>query len=169
MDDLDSGYRQTRVECMEDQLDAEIRRYESTLKTYKRLDKIVSVALGACSVGSLVLTSSTLGSALTGIGVIASLPLGSLACMSATTVMVLTLISRRIMKKKKKHRDTLRLAQSTKSRFEQCISTALANDEQIDDAEFGKIVTCLKNYYDEKDQLRQPSTTFSEDLNAHAS
>ena len=114
MDDLDSGYRQTRIECMENQLDAEIRRYESTLKTYKRLDKIVSVALGACSVGSLVLTSSTLGSALTGIGVIASLPLGSLACMSATTVMILTLISRRIMKKKKKHCDTLRLAQCKK-------------------------------------------------------
>ena len=40
---------------------------------YKRLDNAVSVALGAYSVGSLVLTSSTLGSALTGIGVIATL------------------------------------------------------------------------------------------------
>ena len=168
MDDLDSEYRQTSVEYMEAQLDVEIRRYERTLKIYKRLDKIVSVALGACSVGSLVLTSGTLGSALTGIGAIASLPLGSLACLSATTVMVLTLISRRIMKKKKKHCDTLRLAQCKKCLVEQCISTALADDEQIDDAEFGKIVTCLKNYYDEKDQLRQPTTTFSEDLNAHA-
>ena len=52
--------------------------------------------------------------------------------------------------------------------MEQCIRTALADDEQIDGVEFGKKVTCLKNYYDEKDQLRQPSTTFSEDLNAHA-
>ena len=52
---------------MEDQLDAEIRRYEHALKIYKRLDKIVSVALGACSVGSLVLTSGTLGLALTGL------------------------------------------------------------------------------------------------------
>ena len=168
MDELDIGSLQTRVECIKDQFDAEIRRYERTLNTYKRLDKIVSVALGACSVSSLVLTSSTLGSALTGIGVIASLPLGSLACLSATAVMVLTLISKRIMKKKKKHRDTLRLAQSKKCLVEQCISTALADDDQIDDAEFGKIMTCLKNYYDEKDQLRQPSTTFSEDLNAHA-
>ena len=112
MDELDIGSLQTRVECIEDQFNAEIRRYERTLNTYKRLDKIVSVALGACSVSSLVLTSSTLGSALTGIGVIASLPLGSLACLSATAVMVLSLISKRIMKKKKKHRDTLRLAQS---------------------------------------------------------
>ena len=153
MDDLDSGYQQTRVECMEDRLDVEIRNYQHTLKIYKRLDKLVSIAQGACSVASLMLTSYTMGSALTGIGAIASLPLGSLACLSATGVMVLTLISRRIMKKKKKHRDTLRLVQSTKSLVEQCISTAFADDEQINDAEFGNITTCLKNYYDKKDKL----------------
>ena len=70
------------------------------MNTYKRLDKIVTVALGACSVGSLVLTSGTLDSALTGIGVTASLPLGSLACLSAIAVIVHTLISMRIMKKR---------------------------------------------------------------------
>ena len=167
MEDLNSEYRQTRIECIGDQLDAEFQKYQRTLNTYKRLDKIVSVALGACSVDILVLTSGTLGSALTGIGIIASFPLGPLACLSATTVMVLTLISRRIMKRKIKHRDTLRLAQSKKRLVEQSLITALADDEEIDDGEFGKIVTC-SNYNDDKDQLRQPSTTLSENLTAHA-
>ena len=75
MDDLNSGYQQTRVKCMEDQLNTDIHKYQHTLKIYKRLDKVVSVALGACSVGSLVLTSCTMGSALTCKGIIASLPL----------------------------------------------------------------------------------------------
>ena len=92
------------------------------MNAYKRLDKAVSVALGACSVVSLVLTSSTLGSALTGTGLIATLPLGFLACLNATIVMDLTLMSRHVTKKKKKHHDTLRLAQSKKSLVEQCFS-----------------------------------------------
>ncbi|CAG2227715.1 GNAS [Mytilus edulis] len=124
--------------------------YQNTLNAYKRSDKAVSVALGACSVVSLVLTSSTLGSALTGTGVIATIPLGFLACLNATTVMDLTLISRHVIIKKK-HHDTLRLPKSKKSLVEQCVSSALANDEQIYDVEFGKVVTCLKNYYDHKD------------------
>lgn len=128
----------------------------------------MSVALGACSVGILVLTNWTLGSALTGLGAIESLPLGSLACLSVATLMVLTLILRRIMKKKKKHHNTFQLTQSTMSVVEQRVSTALVDNEQIADTEFGKIVTCLKNYYDEKDRLQQPSTTFSKELNAHA-
>ena len=86
--------------------------------------------------GSVVLTSSTLGSALTGTGVIATLPLGFLSCLNAITVMDITLFSRHVTKKKKKHRDTLRLAQSKKSLVEQCVRSALADDEQIDDAEF---------------------------------
>ena len=118
------------------------------MNVYKRLDKAVSVALSAWFVGSLVLTSSTLGSALTGTGVIATLPLFFLACLNATTVMNLTQICRHGTKKKKKHHDTLRLVQSKKSLVEQCVSSALGDDEQIDDDEFGKVVICLKNYYE---------------------
>ena len=129
----------------------------------KRLEKAVSVALGACSVVSLVLTSSTLGSALTGTGLIATLPLGFLACLNSTTVMDLTLISRHVIKKKKKRHDTLRLVQSKRSLVEQYISSALADDKQIADVEFGKVVTCLQNYYDHKDQLQQHMSNFSED------
>ena len=164
-DDVDSNYRQTRVECIEGELNAEIRRYEHALKMYNQLDKAASVALGVCSIGSLLLTSGTMGSALTGIGAVTSIPLGSLACLSATGVMVLSLISKRVARKKKKHRDTVRLARLHKS---QVVSTVLGNDDTIDEAEFGQIVAYLKNYYDEKEHLRQPSTTFSEDLSAHA-
>ena len=168
-DQVDSDYRQSRVDRIEEQLEAEIRRYERTLKIYVRLDKATSIALAACSISSLVLTSGTMGSACTGVGIVASLPLGSLACVSATATMVLSLIVKRLAKKKKKHRDTVRLARSYKSRVEAEVNKALANDDVIDDIEFPMITRCLKDYYDEKERLRQPSTTFSEDLNAHTS
>ena len=148
-DELDAD----RIEYMEEVLAADILRYEHALKIYNRLDKVITVALGACSVGSLLLTSGTMGSAMTGVGVVASIPLGSLACLSATATLVLSLISRRVAKKKKKHQNTVRLARIYKSQ--------ILSDSPIP-------VLCLKNYYDEKDQLRQPSTTFSEDLSAHA-
>ena len=135
---------------IEDFLEAEICKYARLLRIYKRLDKAVSIGLGACSVGSLLLTSGTMGSALTGVGIPASLPLGSLACLSAIFTLVLSLTSKRITKKVKKHRDTLRLARSYQSQTP-------------------TPVICLKNYYDEKDQLRKPpTTTFSEDLTTHA-
>ena len=150
MDEIDAS----RIARMEEELTSEIQRYEHALRIYNRLDKVISIAQGGCSVGSLLLTSGTIGSALTGVGIVASIPLGTLACLCATGTLVFSLISRRVAKKKKKHQDTVRLARSFK--------TQLAGGD-------GAPVISLKNYYDEKDQLRQPSTLFSEELDAHAS
>ncbi len=138
---------------LEDFLDSEVQKYAGMLRIYKRLDKVVSIVLAAASISSLLLTSGTMGSTLTGVGAAASLPLGSLACLSATTSLVLSLIAKRIAKKKMKHRDTLRLARSYQSQLP---------------GEDGAPAVCLKNYYDGKDRLRQPSTPFSEELNTHA-
>ena len=140
---------------MDEELATELQRYEHALKIYNRLDKVISIALGACSVGSLLLTSGTFGTALTGVGSVASIPLGSLACLTATSTLVLSLISRRVAKKKKKHRDTVRLAKSYRSQLP-------GEDGVLTPA------ICLKNYYDEKYQLRQPSTPFNEALANHA-
>ena len=150
-DDVDAG----RINYAEDELTKEIQRYEHALKIYNRLDKVFSIALGGCSVGSLLLTSGTMGSALTGVGAVASIPLGSLACLCATAALVMSLVARRVARKKKKHRDTVRLAKSYRSRL-------------AGEGDFPTPAICLKNYYDEKDQLRQPSTPFSEDLKAYA-
>ena len=138
---------------LEDFLESEVQKYARMLRIYKRLDKVVSIVQAATSISSLLLTSGTMGSALTGVGVAASLPLGSLACLSATTVLVLSLIAKRIAKKKMKHRDTLRLARSYQSQLP---------------GEDGTPAVCLKNYYDGKDRLRQPSPPFSESLAKHS-
>ena len=138
---------------LEEFLESEVQKYARMLRIYKRLNKVVSIALAAASIISLLLTSGTMGSALTGVGAVVSLPFGSLACLSATTILVLSLIAKRIAKKKKKHRETLRLARFYQSQLP---------------GEDGVPAVCLKNYYDGKDRLRQPSPPFSEDLANHS-
>ena len=74
------------------------------------------------------------------------------------------------IKKRKKHEDTVRIARSYQSKIEDAVSKALEDDD-IDESEFAGVVKCLGFYYDEKQQLRKPSTTtttFSEDLTTHA-
>ena len=138
---------------MDEELATEIQRYAHALKIYNRLDKVISIA---CSVGSLLLTSGTFGTALTVVGSVASILLGSLACLTVTGTLILSLFSRRVAKKKKTHRDTVRLVKSYRSQ--------LPGKDGVPTP-----AICLKNYYDEKYQLRQPSTPFHEALANHTS
>ena len=133
---------------IEDFLEAELKKYERTSRNYARADKGLGIALATCSIISLVLTSCTMGSACSSIGVLASLPLGTLACLCADSSLVLSLVAKRFARKKKQ-RDTLRLARTYKSRIQ-----SLA----CDGADFPLITRCMKDYYDEKDRLRQPSS-----------
>ena len=81
-------------------------------------------------------------------------------------MMVLTVLAKRIRKKCKKHEDTVRIVRSYQSQIEDSVSKAL-EDGQIDEIEFTGAVKCLSFYYDEKQQLRKPSTTIDEDLTKH--
>ena len=137
---------------IENFLEAECQKYELTSRKYARADKGLGIALTVCSIISLVLTSGTMGSACSGVGIVASLPLGTLACLCAASTIVLSLVAKRFARKKKKHRDTVRLARTYKSRVQ-----ALESDG----ADFPLITRCLKDYYDEKDRLRQPSPSTS--------
>ena len=169
-DELDARkdeYRLAKIEDIERELDSEVQKYGRTLKIYKRIGKVVSVTLGICSTLNIIYTTGTISTAATGIGAIACIPLSSLTVINSIGLLVLTILSKHIGKKKKKHENTVRLARTYKSQVEDDISKAL-NDGDINETEYTTVVTSLKNYYDEKEQLRQPSTTFSEDLTAHA-
>ena len=102
MDDFDSKDLHTRVECIENRLDAEIKKCEHTLRITKRLNQAVPIALVTYSICSLGLENGTMGSACTGKGIAASFLWFTLASLSATATMVFSLIQKRIAKKKKK-------------------------------------------------------------------
>ncbi|CAC5364236.1 unnamed protein product [Mytilus coruscus] len=59
----------------------------SSLLTYNKLDKVLSVALGTCSVLNVICTTSALSTAATGIGAIACIPLSSLAVINSLGMM----------------------------------------------------------------------------------
>lgn len=69
------------------------KRYDHNIEVYNRFDQLASVVLVGCSVDSLLLSSGTIGSSLSGIGSVASVSLGSLACLSASALFVNSLIS----------------------------------------------------------------------------
>ncbi|CAC5365139.1 unnamed protein product [Mytilus coruscus] len=96
-----------------------------------------------------------LSTAATGIGAIACIPLSSLAVINPLGMMGLTVLSKRIHKKCKKHKDTVQLIRTSKSKIEDAVSKAL-DDDDISNNEFTGIVTCLGSYCTEKQHLRLP-------------
>ncbi|CAC5422528.1 unnamed protein product [Mytilus coruscus] len=103
---------------------------------------------------NLQLRNSALGTTATGIGAIACIPLSSLAVINSLGMMGLTVLSKRIHKKRKKHKDTVQLIRTSKSKIEDAVSKALDDDDDISGLEFTGIVTCLDSYYTEKQLLR---------------
>ncbi|CAC5409880.1 unnamed protein product [Mytilus coruscus] len=87
----------------------------------------------------------------------------ALAIINSLGMMGLTMLSKRINKKRKKHKDTVHLIKTSKSKIEDTVSKAL-DDDDISNIEFTGIVKCLDFYYDEKQHLRQ----HRKDLTAHA-
>ena len=169
MDSIDSGkqsYREARIESIERELKSEMHKYARLSRIYKRMDKAISFALGTCAVLNVVCTTGTLSTAATGIGAVACIPLSSLAIVNSIAMVVLTVLSKRTHRKRKKHKDTVQIVRKYQSKVKVEMSKAL-EDDVIDETEFLGIVKCLGFYYDEKQQLRKPSTTFTEDLCAH--
>ena len=56
-----------------------------------------------------------------------------------------------------KHSNNVRLARIHKMQAESEVNKALVGKDIIDDTEFLKITRCRKDYYKEKNRLRQPS------------
>ena len=169
MDSIDSGkqsYREARIELIERELESEKKKYARLSRIYKRADKATSFALGVCAVLNVICSAGTFSTAATGVGVVACLPLSSLTVVNSIAMMVLTVLAKRIRKKCKKHEDTVRIVRSYQSQIEDSVSKAL-EDGQIDEIEFTGAVKCLSFYYDEKQQLRKPSTTIDENLTKH--
>ena len=79
-------------------------KYTNILKPYNRLDHVLSIALGTCSVLNVICTTCALSTAATGIGAIACIPLSSLAVINSLGMIGLTVLSKRIHYKFKNKR-----------------------------------------------------------------
>ena len=109
-----------------------------------------AVGLGSLSVG---LSSTTLATALTGFGVVASPPLAGIATVFGLLSAGFTVMSKRLKRKVTKHEKIYTLALAKRNSVSELVSKALA-DKRISDSEFSIILREVQKYHQLKTTIR---------------
>jgi uncharacterized protein YdcH (DUF465 family) len=146
-------YRLNRTNEIIKELKKEEKHYQSIYKKYKKLHKTmyasqllcnsVSVASGACTAGTLV----------TGVAVIAAIPIGLLGMITGGFGILFGTFDQKTLKKMKKHSKIVQLCQSLDSE----ILRKYLNDQHITKEEFSEILNMMEKYYTCKEELRSKS------------
>ena len=91
-------------------LNAEVAHYRGVAKKYKRSKKAANWSAAGCGIFSTLLSSASLASALSIVGLPASVPLGGVGGAFAAASSVLIIASKKLDSKIKKHQEIVTLA-----------------------------------------------------------
>ena len=110
----------------------------------------------AAGLGSLssVLSTATLATALTGVGIVVSPALAGVATGVGLTSVGLTVVSKRLQRKVTKHEKIYTLALAKHNSVSELVSKALT-DKKISDHEFTIIVREVQKYHELKNEIRE--------------
>lgn len=147
------NFRFTNITDFEKELANEVDHYRRVGKKYKKAHSIVhgsAIGLGSIAAG---LSSAGLATALTGIGVIASVPLAGIAGLGGFSSAGLTAFSKKLETKTKKHEKIQMLAVAKQNSVSELVSKDLA-DNHITDNEFNIIVCEVQKCHELKGALR---------------
>jgi len=126
-------------------LNGEAAHYRTVAKKYKRAKKLVNLGAGGTSVLSAVFSSASFGSAMSVIGLPATIPLGGVAGGFALVSSGLTEVSKKLDSKIKKHQEIVTLAIAKRDTVDRLLSKAL-KDNRVSDAEFQLIMDEFSQY-----------------------
>ena len=118
-----------------------------------------AVGLGSLSVG---LSSGALGTALTGVGIVASPALAGVATLCGLGSVGFAAASKRLERKVAKHEKIYTLAQAKRNSVNELVSKALA-DKQISDVEFRIITREVEKYHELKAEIRSGVKVVTQD------
>ena len=152
-------YRMMSCKEIKEIIEADIRRYSSTLKKYTRSRNIFSHLCGVTTGASVVLSASGIGTGMTVVGIPIGIALGSLGGLCG--MLGFGLASKSMSKKVGKHVDNVARAKATIIAIDCTISKAL-RDGVINDEEF-RIVSNIDNKYHNRIASNRRSVN-SEDL-----
>ena len=138
-------------------LNAEVAHYRGVTKKYKRAKKIVNWAVTGCGILSAGLSTASLGSAVSVVGLPASIPLGGVGGAFALASSGLIIASKKLYSKIKKHREFVALAIAQRDTVNRLLSKALV-DNQISDGEFQLIMAEFSQYNVLKENVRSKLT-----------
>jgi len=120
-------------------LHGEVDHYRTVAKSYKRTKKFVNWGAGGSSVLSFVFSSASFGSAISVIGLPATIPLGSVAGGFALVSSGLIVASKKLDSKIKKHQEIVTLAIAKRDTVDRLLSKAM-RDNRVSDDEFQLIM-----------------------------
>ena len=150
-------FRMQKANEVASSLNAEVEHYRRVAKKYKKAKKIVNWSAGGASSLSAVCSVAGLGSALSVVGLPASIPLGGVGGAFALASSGLVIASKKLESKVKKHQEIMTLAISKGDTVYRLYSKALA-DNQISDREFQLIMDEYSQYKVLKQAVRAKLT-----------
>ena len=137
-------YRLKKICDCQRELENEISHYKHTSKKYKRAKSITNAFVASTGVLTVVLSSASLATSLSLIGITAGVPLAGTAALMG---LVSTAVGSGGMEK------TISLAESKHLSISRLVAKAMT-DGIITDVEFNLILREIENYYSLKGQLR---------------
>ena len=150
-------FRMQKANEVEAALNAEVAHYRGVAKKYKRAKKIVNWSATGCGFLSAGLSTSNLGTALSVVGLPASIPLGGVWGTFALASSGLIVASKKRDSKTKKHCEIVALAIAKRDTVCRLYSKALS-DNQISDSEFQSIMAEFSQYNVLKEDVRSKLT-----------
>ena len=150
-------FRMQKANEVSASLNAEVVHYRAVAKKYKQAKKVVNWSAAGCSIFSTVVSSASLASPLSVVGLPAAIPLGGIGGAFAAASSGLIITSKKLESKIKKHQEIVTLAIAKGDTVYKLYSKALA-DNQITDREFQLIMDEFSQYNVLKDAIRAKLT-----------
>ena len=138
-------------------LNAEIAHYRTVAKKYKRAKKAINWNSASCGMFSTLLSSASLASALSIVGLPAAVPLGGVGGVFAAASSGLIIASKKLDSKIKNHQEIVTPAIAKRDTVDRLLSKALT-DNQISDSEFQLLMAEFSQYNVLKDAVRAKLT-----------
>ena len=154
---LQPDFRIQKVNDISADLNKKVEHYRKVAKKYKHAKKVVNWSAGGSSVLSAVFSSASFGSALSIVGLAATIPLGGLRGGFALASSGLIIASKKLDSKIKTHQEIVTLAIAKRDTVDRLLSKALA-DNQISDSEFQLIMDEFSQYNVLKQAVRAKIT-----------
>ena len=140
-----TDFRMEKINEISKTLHGEVEHYRAVAKKYKRTKKFVNWGAGGSSVLSAVFSSGSFGSAISVIGLPATIPLGGVAGGFALVSSGLIVVSKKLDSKIKKHQEIVTLAIAKRDTVDRLLFKALV-DNRVSDAEF-KLIMAENSQY----------------------
>jgi len=155
------NFRLQKINEIANILDGGVAHYRLVAKKYKRARKFVNWSAAGSSVLSAAFSNASFGSAMSLVGLPATVPLGGAGDCLALVSSGLIITSKKLDSKIKKHQQITTLAVAKRDTINRLLSKALNNNE-VSSHEFDTILSEFQQYNALKEQvrakmLRQPS------------